>query len=100
LKPSFFLVLIWEEEKLPFLTQFNPIRPNIHSQSKPQTKNTAQNKLTQNFAPSLLLLLNSFQKIQLESNSIYLNAIAFSLFTDILVYGKYSTKLATGTILK
>jgi hypothetical protein len=58
-----------EEEKLPFPTLFNPFRPPTCEQPKPQTANPTQNKLTQNFAASLLLL-HTYQKIQLESASI------------------------------
>jgi len=51
-----------EEEKLPFPTLFNPFRPSTCNQPKPQSANATQNKLTQNFAANLLLLLNTIQQ--------------------------------------
>jgi hypothetical protein len=80
-----------EEEKLPFPTLFNPFRPTICNQSKPQIANTTQNELTQN-PIAVLLLLHSFPKIQLESASILPKAPAVPLFANILVHGKYAIK--------
>jgi hypothetical protein len=80
-----------EEEKWPFPTLFNPFRPSTCNQPKPQTTIAAQIKLIQN-AIAGLLLLHTIQKIQLKSASILAIALATSLFTNILFYGKYATK--------
>jgi hypothetical protein len=49
--------------------------------TNPSPKQRKQHKISllQNFAPRLLLLLHSFQKIQPETASIYPNALAITL---------------------
>jgi hypothetical protein len=51
--------LILEEEDLPFPNLFVPFSASTCKQSKPQTANTTQNKLTQNAISGILLLLQT-----------------------------------------
>jgi hypothetical protein len=69
-----------KEDKLPFPTLFDPFQPLTCKQPKPKAANTTQNKLNQNAIASLLLLLHTIQKIQLEAANILPNALAISLF--------------------
>jgi galactose-1-phosphate uridylyltransferase len=68
--------------------------------SSPKKQKQPKISLSENAFASLLLLLHSFPKIQIESASILPIALGISLFADILFFGKYAFKLATGTIFE
>jgi hypothetical protein len=67
--------------------------------TSPKWRMQLKTSLSKN-ALARLLLLHIIQKIQIESNSILPIALAISLFANILFYGKYAIKLATGTIFE
>jgi hypothetical protein len=87
-----------EEEDGTFWDTLGHLRTQPATNPSPKSRKQTKTSLLKNFAPSLLLLLHTFQKIKLKSTSILPNALAISLFVNILFYGKYATKIPIGHI--
>jgi hypothetical protein len=74
------------------------LKPQPTDNSSPDRQKQPKTSLSENAFASLLLLLHSIPEKQFESAGILIIALAISLFTNILFYGKYVIKFATGTI--